>query len=396
MSAHFPTLDPVLLARLTEDRHWLHAHAELGYEEQETSAYVKRRLDALGIPYVDSIAETGIVAEIRGRGSSERAIGLRADMDALPISEKSGVSYASGNPGNMHACGHDGHTTMLLGAAELLAKHRDFDGIVRLIFQPAEESGRNGGEKMIAEGLFERFPMEEVYALHNMPMLPLGTAGVLSGPCLASGWLFDVILRGRGGHGSRPELATPLVPLLAKVISAVETYVTMQKDAQKPLVATLCELWGANAPNILPGEVRARGSMRCLDEETEQKFAREVPEMIRGLAQAFGAEADVTVQKVVPVTRNAPGPAAVVAALAGDLGLTLETEETGLRPDMGSEDFAFMLEARPGCYVLLGSGRPDVDEEPLHSPRYDFNDEAIAPGVALLTGIAKRALPLSN
>lgn len=385
-------INPELVRRLTEDRRWLHAHPELSFEETGTAAYVAARLDNLGIPYEQAIAGTGIVAEINGRGARSKTIGLRADMDALPIDEQTNLSYRSQNAGVMHACGHDGHTAILLGAAEVLSKARDFDGTVRLIFQPAEENGNNGAARMLKEGILERFPMDEVYGLHNWPELPFGTVAALSGPVLASGSFLDIVLKGQGAHGSQPHLGTPLVTALAQVILGVDGLVSQQRDPQDRIVATLTKLEAANAFTVLPERVRAAGSVRCLDQKAQDRFARDVEIMAQCIAKAFGAEAMVTFQEVVPITSNAAEPVRMVADCARALGLCVETETT-MRPAMGSEDFAFFLQERPGCYFLLGTGQSET-EEPLHSSRFNFKDDALPNGVAMFHEIVRRALPL--
>lgn len=284
---------------------------------------------------------------------------------------------------------------MLLGAAEVLQKERNFDGIVRLIFQPAEENGLNGAKKMLDEGLQQRFPMDEVYAIHNWPDLPVGSVGVLAGPVLASSSAFDITLTGQGAHGSTPQDGTPLVAALAHIILAVEGYLANRRDPRDRIVATLPVLEGSSARTILPEKVCAAGSMRCLDQAAQAAFFRDVPPLIQAIAQGFGAKASVILQEVVPITTNAQAQAKLVQNAVLELGLTLETEETGLRPIMGSEDFSFTLQERPGCYFLLGQGRPGFNE-PLHAPRYDFNDDVIPFGMAMYSAIVSRALPLSN
>ena len=387
-------IDPALVNKLTEDRRWLHANPELGYQETATAAYVARRLDDLGIPYEAGIAETGIVAEIKGLGESPKVIGLRADMDALPISEQTDVTYRSRNAGVMHACGHDGHTAILMGVAEVLSRQRDFDGTVRLIFQPAEENGNNGAQRMLAEGLLNRFPMDEIYGLHNWPQLPERTVAAIAGPLLASASFLDIQLTGQGAHGSQPHLATPLVSALAQIILGVDGLLAQSRDAQDRIVATLTRLEAAEAFTVIPEKVRAAGSVRCLDQKAQDRFARDVERMAKGIAAGFGGNAEVTCREVVPITTNAPGPAALVANCARDLGYAVETETT-MRPVMGSEDFAFFLQQVPGCYFLLGTGQT-TDEEPLHSPRFNFNDAALPHGVAMFHEIVRRALPLKT
>jgi hippurate hydrolase len=389
------SLDPALIEKLIADRHWLHQHPELGYEEYETAAYVKARLEALGIPYEDGIAGTGIVARIEGRGDGGKAIGLRADMDALPITEENSFGHKSKTPGKMHACGHDGHTTMLLGAAEVLQASRDFDGTVFLIFQPAEENGRNGAEKMLAEGLLERFPMDAVYGLHNWPDLPVGTVGVLNGPVMASGSLLDITLTGQGGHGSAPQDATSLTTALAHVVLGINGLLANARDPRHRIVATLPFLQGGDALNVLPEKVRLAGSVRCLDQTAQDRFGRDVKQVAEGIAAGFGARAEVIYREVVPITTNAPAPAALVRTAVTDAGLTLTTEEDGLQPVMAGEDFSIILRDCPGCYFLLGQGKGG-EEEPLHSPRYEFNDDVIEHGLAMFDAIVRRALPLTN
>jgi len=341
-----------ILKRVMQDRLWLHAHPEIAYQEFKTADYVRNRLKGLNIPFVEGIAGTGIVAEIRGQGESDHAIGLRADMDALPMKEENKFAHCSKTENGMHGCGHDGHMAIMIGVAEVLSKENDFGGVVHLIFQPAEE-GHAGAQRMIEEGLFERFPMKQVYALHNWPNLSAGEVGTLVGPIMASSHYMGIKIIGRGGHGAMPHQATPQM---------TET-------------------------------VLMEGACRLLDSQTTEAFYRDVPPLIQCIASAFGAKAEVDLHEVYPTTDNDAAATEIVRQAANNLGMSQKDENTGLKPSMASEDFSFMLQKCPGCYFWLGQGGV-VNGRALHQPTYDFNDDTIGTGVELFTEIVKTALPL--
>lgn len=375
---------------LTKDRRWLHAHPEIGYDLPQTSGFVRNRLDALGISYEAGIAKSGIVAEIRGSRGDGPAIGFRADMDALPFTERTDKPYASKIASRMHGCGHDGHTVILLGLAYHLAEHRAFAGTVYLIFQPAEE-GEAGGRRMVQDGLFERFPMDRVFALHNWPDLPPGVIGALDGPIMASSHRLDITLRGSGGHGGMPHKATPLMSAAAHVQLALDSYLAQQVDARRAIVISLTQIESTDAITVLPETVRIRGAVRILQPDAAERFYREIPRLIDGIATGFGAAAEIDLHEVYPTTSNDARASAIVRRAAENLGLRCENEATGLDPSLASEDFSFMLNVCPGAYFWLGQGG-GPEGRALHAPTYDFNDDVIGTGVAMFAEIAHLAL----
>jgi len=381
-----------LLQQLKQDRAWFHAHPEVAFQEFQTASYVCNRLKKLRIPFFDRIAETGVVAEIRGQGESNHAIGLRADMDALPMQEKNNFSHRSVTDNAMHGCGHDGHTAILLGVAEVLAQERDFDGIVHLIFQPAEE-GLAGARQMIKEGLFKRFPMEKIFALHNWPDLPEGVIGTLKGPIMASSHYLAIKIIGRGGHGGIPHQATPQMTIAAHIQIALNSYLAQQTNAQRAAVISLTRITGDEAIAVLPEMVLMEGACRLLDTQTTKAFYRDVPRLIQSITVAFGATAEIELREVYPVTDNQLTSTDIVRKAATNLGFTQVDESTGLYPSMASEDFSFMLQNCPGCYFWLGQGG-GKNGRALHQPTYDFNDNIIETGVATFIEIVKTALPL--
>lgn len=379
-----------LAERVAQDRRWLHAHPELAFELPNTAGYVSDRLTALEIPFESGIAKTGIVAEIRGTGGSDRAIGFRADMDALPIIEETGADYASTIPGRMHACGHDGHTAILLGLAEHLNKTRDFDGIVRLVFQPAEE-GFAGARRMIEEGLFERFPIERIFGLHNWPDLPPGVIGTQRGPIMASSYLLRITLKGQGGHGAMPHNSTPLMSVAAHIQLVLNSYVAQQVNAQRSIVVSLAQIEASDGISVLPERMQMTGSVRILHNDAADRFKREMPRLVQSIGEGFGASVEVELIDGYPVTENDPASTIIVENAIRALGLPHQCEETGLDPSMASEDFAFMLQACPGAYFWLGQGG-GPEGRALHASSFDFNDDIIAPGIALFAQIAREAL----
>lgn len=379
-----------ILQHLKQDRLWLHAHPEVAYQEFQTANYVRTRLDELHIPYVDCIAGTGIVAEIRGQGKSNRAIGLRADMDALSMHESNNFAHHSMTDNMMHGCGHDGHTAILLGVAEVLVSARDFDGVVRLIFQPAEE-GHAGAQRMIEEGLFERFPMEQIFALHNWPDLPENVVGSLKGPIMASSHYMAIKIKGRGGHGGMPHQATPQMSIAAHIQLGLNSYIAQQINAQRAAVVSLTRITAGEAVAVLPETVMIEGACRLLDAQTTESFYRDVPALIQGITKAFGATSEVEIREVYPVTVNEETSTQIVREAAAKLGLTQMDETVGLDSSMASEDFSFMLQKCPGCYFWLGQGG-GKEGRALHQPTYDFNDEIIETGVELFVEIARTAL----
>ncbi len=381
---------PDLLQRAIQSRRWLHANPELGFDLPNTADHVSRRLTALGIAHVTGIGESGIVATIQGKGSSTRAIGIRADMDALPINEATGAAHASCCQGRMHACGHDGHTAIVLGLAEHLAANRDFDGTVHLVFQPAEE-GYAGARRMIEDGLFQRFPMERIFGLHNWPHLPAGVIGTLRGPIMAAAYLLRITLTGRGGHGAMPHHFTPLMSVAAHLQLALNSYLAQQVNAQRAVVISMTQIESTDAITALPERVVMTGAVRILHRDAIDRFERDIPKLIEHIAAGFGAGAQTEWIAGYPITENDPASTMIVEQAVANLGLPHESEATGLDPSMASEDFAYMLQACPGSYFWLGQGGGD-DGRALHSPHYDFNDAVIGDGIALFAEIARLAL----
>lgn len=387
------TMESDRLERLVAFRRELHRHPELGFQEQETARRVREQLDALGVAYESGIAGTGIVAWLQGRGGDATgAVGLRADMDALPLEEHSGVPYASGNPGRMHACGHDGHTTMLLGAIEELQARDDFAGTVYFVFQPAEE-GVGGGKAMVGEGLFRRFPMDEIYALHNWPGLPVGRFGLMPGPIMASGDRVDITIRGRGGHGGmNPHGCIDPVRIAADLIQRAHTIVSREIDPLQPAVLSICAVQSGDLTgfNVIPDTAVLSGTLRALDPAVGERLRQSLRALCESLAQYYGATIDLHIDDTFLVTMNDPDATEmgrdVIRRLYG--GETLQADH---QPSMGSEDFSFMLNECRGAYIHVGS-RDDEHRQPLHSQEYDFNDRIIPTGIELLSGLAVASL----
>jgi hippurate hydrolase len=341
-------------------------------------------LQSWGIEVHTGIAGTGVVGVLRGTGSSGRAIGLRADMDALPMDEEGNPPYRSQNPGRMHACGHDGHTTMLLGAAKYLAETRNFDGVVRFIFQPAEE-GVGGAKKMVEDGLFEQFPCERVYGMHNMPGIPVGTFAVMEGPVMAAGDTFEIRIQGRGSHAAMPHQGIDPVIVASNLVIALQTIPSRNVPAQDALVVSVTEFHAGETFNVVPDSVVLRGTCRTLDPDIHASLPDRFRRIVDGVCAAYGASAEIDYRQVFPVTVNAAGPTAVAAEAAGAVASTVRTD---CRPLMGSEDFAYMMNLVPGAYIWAGNG----DSAPVHHPEYDFNDELLAQGASYWSTLVEREL----
>jgi amidohydrolase len=371
----------------------IHAHPELAFEESRTSSLVAERLKSWGIEVHTGIAKTGVVGVIQGRKQNGKAIGLRADMDCLPIDESNTFEHKSKNKGRMHACGHDGHTTMLLGTARYLAETRNFDGTAYVIFQPAEEGG-GGGQVMVKEGLFERFPASEVYAIHNYPGLPAGTMAVRAGPVMAATDEVEVTVRGRGGHAAFPHLTVDPVVVAAHVITALQTVASRNLDPVDAVVVSLCSMQTSQtgAFNVIPDSVRMLGTVRTFKPQTRDMAEKRIAEIAGKVAEAFGASADVRYTRGYPATINTPAESQF-AARVGEQVFGKGSVITEFEPVMGGEDFSYMLLARPGAYVFLGQGGgPGACF--LHNANYDFNDEVIPLGAGYLAALVEEALPL--
>ena len=379
-------------AEMTAWRRDFHEHPELAFEEVRTAGIVAQKLREFGCDEVHTgIAKTGVVGVIRGSGAaSGRAIGLRADMDALPILEDTGLPYASKTPGKMHACGHDGHTTMLLGAAKYLAETRNFDGTVYVIFQPAEENF-GGGEVMVKEGLFERFPVERVFGLHNWPGLPAGTFAWREGPVMAAVANLEVTITGKGAHGAMPHNGNDPIVIAAAIVQALQSIVARNVEPVDAGVITIAHINGGHTYNVIPQEVRMLGTARWFAKEVGDLLERRFLETVRGIAAAFGATAEAKFIRLYPATVNEP----TSTHLAADAARAVQGEARVIhmpKPTMGGEDFSFMLEVKDGAYLMLGGGR-GPDDANVHHPRYDFNDEILPIGASWWASLAERLLP---
>jgi len=374
---------------LTELRRDLHAHPELLYEVHRTAGIVAEKLKAFGCDeVVPGIGRTGVVGVIRGRtNSSGKVVGLRADMDALPIQEATGAPYASTVPGRMHACGHDGHTTMLLGAARYLCETRNFDGTVVVIFQPAEEGGA-GAKAMIEDGLLDRFGIQEVYGIHNQPGLPVGSFALRPGPLMASSDRVYITIDGIGGHAAKPHQCVDTVLVGSHVITALQSIVSRNLDPLEAGVVSICMFHAGDAQNVIPAQAKLTGTARSLKPEVRDILETKIVEVVQSTAAAFGARAEVIYRRDYPVTRNHEQQAKFAAAVAAEVA-GQDKVDFAIPPVMGGEDFSFMLEARPGAFIFMGNG----DSAGLHHPAYDFNDEAISVGVSYWARLVETAMP---
>jgi hippurate hydrolase len=379
-------------AELREIRRDLHAHPELAFEESRTSARVVEYLKKWGIETHTGLAKTGVVGVIRN-GKSSRGVGLRADMDCLPMHESNSFAHKSRHEGRMHACGHDGHTTMLLGAARYLAETRNFDGTAYLIFQPAEEGG-GGGQVMVQEGLFEKFPASEVYALHNWPIMPPGKIAVRPGPMMAATDEVIITIRGKGGHAAVPQLTVDPVVASAQVISALQTIASRNVNPLDAVVVSVCSMQTSQvgAFNVIPEAVKLIGTVRSFRPETRDLAEEKVKSIATKVAEAMGASAEVQYSRGYPPTINTAREAEF-AARVGERIFGKGNVARDVEPTMGGEDFSYMLQARPGAYVWLGQGGGPGGCF-LHNPNFDFNDEVIPLGAGYLAALVEDALPL--
>lgn len=375
-----------LIAPLVAFRHDLHAHPELGFEEHRTAAKVAEALEAIGLEVHTGIGGTGVVGVLRS-GTSERSLGLRADMDALSIQEQTGLSYASRNPGVFHGCGHDGHIAMLLGAARHLARTRRFDGTVNFIFQPAEE-GLGGARAMIADGLFDLCPTDQVYALHNWPGLAAGTAQTRPGAIMAAADRFEITLQGRGGHAAMPHQTPDAILAASDLVAQLNTVVSRRISPTSSAVLSVTQIHGGHAHNVIPPSVTVIGTVRSFDADVQDVIENALRQIAQGVAIASGTEVSVVYDRYYPATRNNAEAAEEALSAARCV-----CHHASVAPDPAftSEDFAFMLEAKKGAYLWLGQGRGD-DAVPLHHPRYDFNDEIMPTGLRWHVALAERLL----
>ena len=379
-------MDQDLVAKVTAWRRHLHAHPELTLHEQNTSAFVQAKLTELGVPFVADVGGHGVVATLT-RGASNRAVGLRADMDALPITETPGLEYVSTNPGVMHACGHDGHTASLLGAAALLKDDPSWTGTVHLVFQPAEEGG-GGAKSMIADGLFSRFPMERIFGYHNWPGLEAGTVMVHDGPLMAAGARIYITVRGHAGHAAMPHLTRDPMVAAAHLIIALQSIVARNVNPLESAVVTIGTIKGGTAANQIPDRIDLTGTMRTLKPEVRDLVDGQIKQICAGIAATYGMQMDVEVRHGVNVTVNTLAEAELALAAATAAGIATRRD---LAPTMGGEDFSWFLHERPGAYAWIGNGPAEPGRE-LHNPGYNYNDAILPVASTWLAGVAKRAL----
>jgi amidohydrolase len=379
-------MDQSLHETLTGWRRHLHANPELTLHEKETSAFVQARLTELGVPFVAGVGGHGVVATLT-RGSSNRSVGLRADMDALPIIETSGVAHTSQNPGVMHACGHDGHTVSLLGAAAMLARDPSWTGTVQFVFQPAEEGG-GGARSMIADGLFDRFPMERIFGYHNWPGLEAGTVAIHDGPVMASGGRVYFTIKGHSGHAALPHLTRDPMVAAAHLLLALQTIVSRNVNPLDSAVITIGIVQAGSAANQIPGEAVMRGTMRTLKTSVRDEMEEAVARVAAGVAQTFGVTIDVEQIRGMGVTANTPVERDLAAEAVQAAGIPLRRD---MAPAMTGEDFAWYLAHRPGTFAWIGNGPADGGRE-LHNSNYDYNDAILPAASGYFAAVAKRAL----
>lgn len=373
-------------AKHTKWRRDIHQHPELGYEEHRTARVVAEKLEEFGIEVFTGYGTTGVVGKLTC-GTGNRAIGLRADLDALPMQEKNEFEHRSVNDGIHHACGHDGHTIMLLAAAEYLAKSESFDGTVYFIFQPAEE-GLAGGAAMIKDGLFEDFDMESVYGMHNMPGIPEGQFAVCDGPMMAAASMFDIKVQGKGGHAAIPQANHDPIVAASAMVTALQSIISRNIDPQEPSVLSVTKFNTNESYNVIPDEALLGGCVRTLTSKADAKIEARMEEVVRDIAKAYGCSAELEYRRNYPVLVNTTEEtklcADVARSLVGDDNVYDE-----MTPVMGSEDFAFMLQERPGCYIMIGNGGGSS----VHHPTYDFNDDILPLGATYWSAVAETLLP---
>ncbi|MEP4379105.1 MAG: M20 aminoacylase family protein [Alphaproteobacteria bacterium] len=376
-------------ALLTEWRRDFHAHPELAFEEERTSALVAERLESFGVEVHRGLAKTGVVGQLKV-GTGNRAIALRADMDALPMEEGNTFDHASKTLGKMHGCGHDGHTTMLLGAAKYLAETKQFDGTVYFVFQPAEEA-EGGAEVMVKDGLFEKFPVESIYGMHNWPGMPVGEFAVAPGAMMAAFDIFDLVIKGKGSHAAMPHQGIDSIVMASKVVDALQSIASRNIDPIDSLVVSVTQIHGGDAYNVIPDEVVLRGTVRSFSEAVRDGVEPAMRRIADGVCAAFGGTAELRYERRYPATVNSveetENAEAAASAIVGS-----DNIERSPVPSMGSEDFAYMLQKKPGSYVWVGNGA-GAGGCMLHNPGYDFNDEIIPIGVTYWSTLVEQILP---
>jgi amidohydrolase len=372
---------------ITAWRRDIHAHPELRYDVHRTAASVAEKLKSFGCDeVVPGIGRTGVVGVIRGHKAGKKVIGMRADMDALPLEEETGLPYKSTEPGKMHACGHDGHTAMLLGAAKYLAETRNFAGTAVVIFQPAEEGGA-GGLAMVKDGLMTRFGIEEVYGMHNYPGIPIGQFAIRPGAMMAAADHIEITLEGKGGHAARPHLAVDTILVGAQIINQLQSIVARNVDPLEPAVVSICMFQAGFTDNVIPQHAKLRGTARSLTKEVGKLLQERIKAVVEGTAKLYGATASITYTNGYPVTVNHERQTDFAADVAREI-VGKDKVDTDVAPVMGAEDFSFMLNERPGAFIFVGNG----DSAGLHHPAYDFNDETIPVGTSYWVRLAETAL----
>jgi len=372
---------------MKEWRQDLHRIPEIGLQEHKTSEFIKNKLKSWNIDFKSGYANTGIVAWVKGsKGTSEKTIGLRADFDALPMTENNSFNHKSMNEGMMHACGHDGHTTMLLGAAKYLKENPEFDGKVYFIFQPGEE-GFSGGEKMIKEGLFKDHKIDEVYALHNWPELPIGQFGVSTGPIMAAVDEFDINVKGKGGHAALPHLAIDPVVIASQIVLSLQTIISRFLNPVDKALITVTKIHGGSAHNVIDDEVILSGTVRTFKPSIRDQIERKIKEIVKGIANANGGESEVVYIRKYPPTINSEKESIFASNVAKEL-VGEKNVQMDVEPSMGGEDFSYLLNEKPGSYLYIGQG--DVDhKDNLHTTKYDFNDDLLPIGVNYWVNLVK-------
>ena len=377
-----------LQGEMQEWRRDIHAHPEIAFEEHRTAQIVADKLESFGIEVETGIAGTGVVGTLR-KGMGNRSIGLRADLDALLINETNDFKYKSKNPGQMHACGHDGHTTMLLGAAKYLSEQGNFDGTVNFIFQPAEEN-EGGGRVMIEDGLFDKYPVESVYGMHNIPGMPVGSFAIKPGPIMAAFDIFNLKVIGRGGHAAMPQTTVDPIIVGTKIIDAFQAIISRSIDPQEPSVLSVTQFHGGDAYNVIPNQVEIKGCTRCFSPNVQKKLEDEMRQISESICKAYGADCEFHYEHRYPATINSEEE----ANLAGQVAQEIVGEERvnlSPKPGMGSEDFAYMLQEKPGSYIWIGNGDGEGSCM-IHNPGYDFNDEILPIGATYWVKMAEEIL----
>ncbi len=380
-----------LTPQLIEWRHTLHTIPETAFCEEKTSDFIAAKLKEFGVEVYRNVAKTGIVGVLKnGDNSADHSIALRADMDALDLNEENDIEYRSGTPGKMHACGHDGHMTMLLGAAKLLSMHKSFKGTAYLIFQPAEEN-EGGGGLMVREGLFERFPVKAVFGMHNFPTIPAGNFGICEGPMMAAYDVFDIAITGVGGHAAMPHLAKDPIITATTIVNQLQTIVSRNSNPFDSAVLSVTDIHGGTAYNIIPDTVILRGTTRHFRKKVQETLKIRINKIVEGVCAAMDTKAEIRYEERYPTLVNTPAETSIAIRTASQL-VGVDRVNPGLNPIMGSEDFAFMLKKVPGAYIGIGSGRSDQVSN-LHQSNYDFNDDILPLGVEYWVSLVNNLIP---